>query len=277
MTPAISRSCIVSALLGSGALSLGVPSAHATVVSGSSLAFGEGVSATIATSGPLPLASGTAPAPYNTMSTLRSASGPNLLITGLLTANIYSDVDGGSGVRTTAASATTNNLSLVLDSLTVGLTTISSQASVFGDYGGLAVIGGTAVSGLTINGVPIVTATLPANDVLLSAPDLTITLNQQVAGGDGVGSRSLQVRGLDIASNGFPDGPNLLSGEIVIAESTAREGAAQAPTPVPEPASLAIPSASRSAPLPSPAGAASEEGRADRSGCFFSTRRPAAG
>ncbi len=240
MTQVTPRAYTLPVLLGIGALSLGISSAHATVVSGSSLAFGESVSATIAvTSGPLPLVSAAAPAPYNTAALVLSANLPNLLSTGPLTASIRSDVDGGAGPKTTAASATANSLSLTVGSLTVGLTTISSQASISGDYGSLAAAAGTTVRGLIINGVPIVTATLPANDVLLSAPDLTITLNEQSAGGDGVGSRALQVRGLDIAFSGFADGANLLSGDIVLGESTVRE-TARPLTLLPEPAGMAM-------------------------------------
>jgi hypothetical protein len=240
MGQVISRSCMLALVPGIGALLLSISPACATVVSGSSLAFGEGLDAGIAvTSGPLPLLSAAAPAPYNTASELLSGNVPNVLTTGPLAVNIRSDVDGAVGPKISVASATVNKLSLAVGSLTLALTTISSQASVSGDYGALAAAGGTTVSGLVINGVPIITATLPPNDVLLNAPDLTITLNKQAVGGDGVASRSLQVRGLDIAFNGFADGANLLSGDIVIGESTVRE-AAQAPSPVPEPASLAM-------------------------------------
>src|SRR5688572_29571861 len=85
----------------SGVVALGyAPAAKALVISGSSLAFGESVDLTGAltlTSGPTPVASGTAPPPYANSDLLASATVGAILTTDLLEVNASSDVDGSPG------------------------------------------------------------------------------------------------------------------------------------------------------------------------------------
>jgi hypothetical protein len=103
-----------------GTLLAGTPAAEATVISGSSSAYGLSASLTLdpiiigpiidITAGPTPTVSGSAPPPYNLSSSLLNLVVSGILSTGVLEVNASSDVDGLPGPRFAAADATVNDL-----------------------------------------------------------------------------------------------------------------------------------------------------------------------
>jgi hypothetical protein len=237
-----------------GTLLAGMPAAQATVISGSSSAFGESVSLTLTpfigpdvviTSGPLPTVSGNAPPPYNLTDSLLSASVGNVLTTGVLIVNASSNVDGLPGIRFAAADATVNDLSLsILTALAVSATTIQSTAEVSGDFGALVRTGTTTIEGISVNGSPVIDLTPAPNTVLLNALGITIILNEQTPSGNGIDNADLEVNALHIS---FVDVPailgttlGLLNGDIIISHSEAALIAEPNVVDVPEPGSLLL-------------------------------------
>ena len=233
--------------------------ASASVISGTSAAYGEAVSLTtappvgisvIATSGPLPSVSGVAPASYNNTQSAASAAVTGVLSTGLLTANALSNVDGLAGSRLTSATATVSTLAVnILSVLGLTANTVQSFAQISGAAGALTPTATTTITNLWLNNVAIATASVAPNTVLLNAGGLTVTLNAQTLFGVGTNSESLVVDAIDIQlsnvaqpilGNIAPQA-NLLSGSIIIGQSSvAMNAVADSPTPVPEPASLLL-------------------------------------
>jgi hypothetical protein len=242
------------------ALAVSLPSlAHATVVTGSSSAYGESVNLTVTpiiglgatvTSGPLPTAAGTAPAPYNVSNAAISAFVSDVLATGVLNVNAFSNVDGLPGSRTTGAASSVNGLSIgsLGGLLNLASTTLQSVASVTGDFGALLASGTTTIQGLAINGIPLLVVMPTANDVLFSALGVTITANEQILSGDGINSAGIIVNALDISfanAIGVLNGvAGFINGNIIIGQSQAFASAVAAggggPVGVPEPSSLII-------------------------------------
>jgi hypothetical protein len=234
-----------------GTLLAGMPAAEATVVSGSSSAYGLSVSLTLdvpilpdidITVDPTPSVSGTAPPPYSLSDSLLSLDVPNVLSTGLLEVNANSNVDGLPGVRFANADATVNDLS-VLDILLVAVleaTTIQSTAEVSGDFGALVATGTTTLEALSILGIPVLDVTPAPNTVLLDVLGLTIIANEQIITGDGISNAGIEVNALHIIFDDFIAGIGLLSGDVIISHSEAELTAVRDIVDVPEPGSLLI-------------------------------------
>lgn len=235
-------------------LAIGISSpAQATVTAGSSYAAGEavnldftpiiGLAATI-TSGPLPTFSGTSPGAYGSSNTVLGVNVAGVLSTGVLTAGGVSNVNGGAGSRSTTAFAQVDGLSLLSAlGLTLGASTILSTAGVSGDYGALNGSGSTTIEDLSLNGVPIVTASIPVGDVILNALGITVALNVQTSAGDGISTRTASTDAILVEFTNAPYvlglTPGVLNGSIEIAHSVASESASPSES-VPEPATLAL-------------------------------------
>jgi hypothetical protein len=237
-----------------GTLLAGTPAAQATVVSGSSSAFGESVSLTLTpligpdvviTSGPLPTVSGNAPPPYNLTDSLLSATVVGVLSTGVLEVNASSDVDGLPGIRFATADATVNDLTVTIgNALGLSATTIQSTAEVSGDFGALARTGTTTFEGLSIGGFPVIDLTPAPNTVLLDLLGIMIIANEQIITGDGISNAGLEVNALHISFLNVPavigSSVGLLTGDIIISHSEAELTAEPNIVDVPEPGSLLI-------------------------------------
>ncbi len=262
------RGHVAAKLIGICAVALAVtlPSlAHATVVTGTSTAYGESISLTVTppiiglgatvTSGPLPVASGTAPAPYNTSNSVLSAFVADVLATGVINVNAFSNFDGLPGTRMTGAMSSVNGLTVgtLGGLLNLASTTLTSAAQVTGEFGALVASGSSLIQGLTINGVPLLVAMPTANDVLFSGLGITITANEQIVTGDGVNTAGIIVNALDISfanAIGVLNGvAGFINGNIIIGQSSASQTAIAAgggggggggPVGVPEPSSLII-------------------------------------
>ena len=233
--------------------------ASATVINGSSAAYGESVSLTtappvgisiIARSGPLPGVSGIAPTSYNNTQSALSAVVTGVLSTGLLTANAFSNVDGLLGSRLTNATANVSNLAVGILSV-LGLTadTVQSFAQIGGAPGSLTPTATTTITNLRLNGVAVATANIAPNTLLLNAGGITVTLNEQILSGAGTNNESLVNNAIDIQLSNVAqpivgdilNRVNLLSGSILIGHSSAAVNAvADLPTLVPEPTSLLL-------------------------------------
>lgn len=245
-----------SALLAGSLAVFGLSAAaHADVISGASSAFGEEVNLSVldslitVTSGPLATAAGTAPAPYSQTGSAASVDVGTLLLgtflsTGLLNATAQSDVTGLATTGSASATASVVNLDAItnlLGFLGISATAIGSSAEVSGGYGALTTNGGTTIAGLVVDGTPI--AAVTANDVVVSTPVLTVTLDKQTTTGDGTSSAGLTVDAIDISLDAAAVGLDLVSGEIIVAQSEAELTAvpnAPGPTSVPEPGTLAV-------------------------------------
>jgi hypothetical protein len=230
-----------------------VPSTgHATIISGNSSAYGESVSLATSVAGiigasitspPTPDAFGTAPLPYTDTQTVASVLVGILagdLSTGVLTATANSTVDGAGGAKTTAGTATVDNLATALLGLFgVDATVVQSTASVGGTFGALTSSGATTITGLTVNGASVNIGST-VDDVILNLPLLgvKITANEQIDGGNGTSSDSITVNALDISLTNSVFDLETLDGNIVIAQSFASE-TAQA-NPAPEPSGLMV-------------------------------------
>lgn len=220
--------------------------ANATVITGTSRAYGELVNLTIApfiggplvvlSSGPTPTASGTAPAPYNVTNTLASLNLPGVLSTGLLVAHATSNVNGTPGIRTASADATVDNLSVLLGLLTA--TEVQSTATVSGDYGAFTALGTNTLTGLVVNGSPFLFASAAPNTVLLNSLGLTVTLNEQFLTGNSITGFGLAVNAIDISFNNFANGLGIINGNVIISHSEAALAGRPSAQAVPEPASL---------------------------------------
>lgn len=224
----------LGSFLGTAALCLSFSfNAGATVVNGTSSAYGEFVDLTITpsvgtaariTSGPFPAVSGSAPAPYELTDSALSASAQPFLSTGVLTVNASSNVDSSSGFRNAGADATVNDLSLLLNSFGIDLqaTTVQSTAAVTGEFGTFSAVGTTTFEDLMLNGVASLFVTPMPNTILLALPGLTITLNKQITSGNLPGSFGIGVSAIHADFNNFlaPD-LSLVNGDIIISHSQA--------------------------------------------------------
>ena len=225
---------------------------HAVVVNGGSSSYGEWVNLTVdpligpdvtVTSGPVPTSAGTAPAPYNDPDNLASVSvgGSGIsMLTGLLTTNASSDIDGTPGYRYASADASVANLSLGVTSflgdllgLKVGL--IQSSATIGGDYGALTAVGTTTLADVFLSvplGLPLDARPAPNTHVagaLLQPLGVSLILNEQILSGDGLTSRGLEVNAIHLAFTGFVLGLNVLNGDVIIGHSEAQVSAVPAP------------------------------------------------
>jgi len=236
--------------------------ANATVVSGSSSAYGESVSLTITptippgtsvgvTSGPTPTASGTAPGVYSSADSVLSATLLNLITTGIINASASSNIDGSAGAKYATSSASVDQLGIsILNALGIGATMIEADATASGDYGALSGVGTTTIAGLSLNSIPILNLTIPPDYTLLNLLGVTVTLNEQTASGDGTSSAGIGVNAIHIAFDdvpylgiipNIPGIAGLINGDIIISHAQAAIFASPTQTNgVPEPGTLAL-------------------------------------
>jgi hypothetical protein len=212
--------------------------AHATVTSGTSSGYGEDISLTLTpalgsvvniTSGPLPIISGTAPAPYSLTNSAVSASVSGILSTGILNVAASSGVTGLSGTVSTQGSSIVNNLNLaILNVLGITSGTIQTTSTVTGDVGTLTPAGTTTIANLSVAGLAPFGANITpvANDVILNLLGIEVTLNRQVVT-DTAALASIKTDGIAVDFTNVAAIINgtagLLNGEITIATSTASE------------------------------------------------------
>jgi PEP-CTERM motif-containing protein len=193
----------------------GAPAA-ATVIAGSSSAYGEAVSLSgviNASSPQQPATSGSAPAPYNVNNNLASVSVPGALSTGIMNVSASSDVDGLAGLRMATASASVNTLSVGLAGiLSLSATSVGSTATETGEplssLGSTSIVNGVLTIGLTIIPIP---ANPAPNTSLFNAGGISVIVNEQILG---VGS--IQVNAIHISLNVLGT-----SGNIYISHSQA--------------------------------------------------------
>ena len=205
-------------------------SAAVTTISSSSTVLN--VSLTIpgvisVTIGPLLPAARSAPPPYNVTNSLPSLSLPLLgLTTGSLTDTASSSFPP---TETGTATSTADDFSLDLRSIfDLSATTISSTSSVNGTP---SATGSTTIAdlSLTVAGQTITFSGTPsANDVILSLPGLTVTLNQQIP--DTNETAGITTNAIAIDFTNFAIGPNHVNGAVDIGQSMASIGV------IPEPA-----------------------------------------
>ncbi len=259
---------------------------------------GIGVTAPLA---PTPTASGTAPPAYNVTNSLAGISinssssvlggGSISLSSGALQATASSTVDGGSGIRNAQASSSADNfnasLSLIgrtslLNSASLfnfSTLTISSSASVTGDYGAFTTAGSTSIidangaadgfATFSVFGINYDVAVNPLGQV---APNTSLTINsssnpsfsdsfgtdftgsiniifnEQVITGDGITSQGIQVNGLRVsvinAGSTFFNGLNLKIDDSNLANGELTvahsEASLTALTPIPEPSTFCL-------------------------------------
>lgn len=235
-----------------------VAPASAAVVSASSVAFGETL--TLVTAPPLvapvtltspqqPVASGTAPAPYNVTQTAIPLAVGTVLSTGTLTSTAASNVDGLAGARSVNASSTVQNLAISI--LTVlGLTadSVFSSADISGSPGALTPLATTTIANLRLAGALVPTGVIAPNTVILNAAGVKVTLNEQTLTGAGTNDQALLVNAIDISIanatqpvvGSLTGETQLLNGNILIGQSRASLTAVADNTPVPEPASMLL-------------------------------------
>lgn len=228
--------------------------------------------------------SGTAPSPYvltdsllgvdvdlsaGAISTLALAT---LADTTLLSASASSDVDGLSGDKTTDANTTVNDLELDLinnilllgsveTALSLGASTIYSEAEVTGDYGSLSATGNSYVEDLALNlfnlgNVDLADIGLVAdtNGVINAAPNfvvvdiygiigLNLTLNEQSSSctasdcNIAVNALNLSFDSVDLAAFGI-DLTGTIDGSVIIGHSEAAMSATTSATAVSAPPTL---------------------------------------
>ncbi len=201
-----------------------------------SSAFGESVnvkllplfgsSGATVTSGPLPLAAGTAAPAFNqagTLASLNLSTGPTgrVLATGILAVHAASAVPG---VETANADATVNNLALDVVSrlplLSLSADAVRSTAAITGSCaGGPVLTGTTALVNAKILGIRIPASPAP-NTVLVSLPGLRLVLNEQIQTHSAPGASGLTVNAIHLSLNTMALlGIGLLSGEVVLSQS----------------------------------------------------------
>lgn len=235
-------------------LAAAVPfSAQALVLTGTSSSYGEYVNLTFTvggvvtpvttTSGPQPTAGGTAPSPYSSNTSSLSLNLPiggvgGTLGTGVLQVTAQSNVDGTAGSRSASATATANNLALALVGGSFTADAIATTANVSGDSGSLVATGNTTFSNAVLTtglGVAPVNPSLAPNTSLFGTTGLSVIGNEQILGGNGTTSRTLEVNGLHISFTNYSFGGGTLDGDIILAHSQASLIAA-----VPEPATYSM-------------------------------------
>ncbi len=138
---------------------------------------------------------------------------------------------------------------------------IESNASVSGEYGAWTASGFTRIVDLFVFGKAIVLSDLvdaSGNAVVdaegyiapntridlsvLGLANLTLTLNEQILGGNGTSRRSLEVNAIDLDINGHSLLSGVVNGEVIIGHSYAELWGEPnaAPAPVPEPSTFAL-------------------------------------
>jgi hypothetical protein len=263
---------VITTMLGVGMFSLSASADLAT--SGSSDAYGLSVNLDLtllpilggadvkALIGPEVPVSGTAPNTYNSTLTLASlnASGGTVLtgslanaLTGIITTDATSNVDGTAGSKSASGTAVVNNLSLgVLGGLVGGnsllgitATTITANSTVTGHFGALGV---DPSSGATLTNLAIsilgTSVTIPASitpnttlNVNTILGGVSIILDEQIVSGNGTSGLMLTTNAIDIHFlNVGVSGLGILNGQIVIDHTDAQLSASA----VPEPTSLAL-------------------------------------
>lgn len=190
-------------------------------------------------------ADGTAPGPYAQSDSVLNATfttaGLANIGAGVLSGEANSNVDGLTGTRTTSGTGMVTDLGsdLVLGTilnLTAGV--VQSDSMVSGDYGSLSANGSSILTDvdLSVLGADVfVDANAAPNTVLFDALGIQIVLNEQIMGGNGVDSRSLEVNAIRISFDDVAAGLGLLNGDIKIAHSYAEMSAV-----VPAPASALV-------------------------------------
>lgn len=254
------RTWVRGGALAAGLLSLALVPAAATasVIQGTSGAYGIFLDLTItgvaSTVGSAQLQN-TAPPAYDQNDSTASLSlnsnavalFPVALNTAVVNARIQSDVDATAGSRFAQGDGSVDDLSLALGLdgtlldplLTVSSNqTLSSLARVDGDFGALTASQDSILEGLAISvlGTNISLALdadgrAAANTQLLDVQGvvgLSILLNEQIIGGNGIDDLSAQTNALhilfdavDLSSIGVAGLTGLLSGEIVVAHTEA--------------------------------------------------------
>lgn len=239
---------------------------HATVIAGSSSAYGVSAEATLdlpilpdvgLSVGPLPSVSGSAPPPYNNSAQVADLQagvpGTLSLTASVLETNAESNVDGMNGVRFASADATVTDLDFsastgsLIDFATLSLTAdaVGSTAEVQGDYGALVATGDTTLANASLNletplgTISVALDAMPAPNTIvdvsaLGLAGITLILNEQLIGGDGISSRDIMVNAIHLILDVDLLGLAGLSGDIIIGHSEASLLA------VPEPATLAL-------------------------------------
>jgi hypothetical protein len=240
---------------------------HATVIGGSSRAYGVNANATldlpllpdvVLSVGPLPEASGTAPPPYNdneqVLDLQAGVPGTLSLTASVLDTNAESNVDGLDGVRFASADAAVTDLDFSATALgllgsfaTLSLTAdaVGSTAEVQGDYDALIATGDTTLANASLNLEPplgtfsVALDAMPAPNTIvdvsaLGLAGITLILNEQLIGGDGISSRDIMVNAIHLILDVDLLGLAGLSGDIIIGHSDASL------TAVSEPATLAL-------------------------------------
>ncbi len=224
--------------------------------SGSSEAYGASVQANLVpllgggipiSLGPLPVASGAAPGPYDESDTeasilLSTGLTGQILATGLLEASAASGIPGDTE---TSASAVVDGLdlrivgSLLTKLLTLSATTVGSTAVVDGACGALTALGTSVIENAQVGGLLGVGLTVPSdptpNFVLLDALGIRIVLNEQSTTGNGSTSRGISVNAIHVELDVSLLGIGALSGDIVLGHSEAEVQCSFVPTATPSP------------------------------------------
>jgi PEP-CTERM motif len=235
-------------------LALGpAPSAQAAVIDGVSIAAGDIIhlaftpliGTTIDLSSQSPFYYSVAPGPYLSSSSVLGITIPGILSTGVLTSGGASNVTGATGPGAAVAYSDIAGIYLsVLGLATLTAGEIVSISEVHGDYGALSGSGSTTISGLTINGIPILALDPPANDLLFNALGITLVLNYQVAEGNGIDTSLFATYAVAALLDDVPfiyaGVPGLLNGSVILGGSYAKLEAVPDVAPIPEPAALAL-------------------------------------
>jgi len=175
-------------------------------------------------SGPLPLAAGTAAPAFNRAGNLATLStGPTgrVLAAGLLAVHAASALPGA---ETANADATVTNLALDVVSrlplLSVRADAVRSTAAISGSCaGGPVLTGTTALVNAKILGIRIAASPAP-NTVLVSLPGLRLVLNEQITTHTAAGVSGLTVNAFHLSLNTMALlGIGLLSGDVVLSQS----------------------------------------------------------
>lgn len=228
---------------------------HAATIAADSLGYGLSVDLNALglnlDVGPLPVGvSGIAPAPYGESETVLNvsvASNIPLVVSGAVNAGVVSgtassNVDGGAGPRTTAASGGVVGAGVNVNTIPIlggGITllgldaTMNSTAQISGDYGSLVATGSTVFESLNlvISGLPVDlsayvgVAVAPNTGIdlsLLGLANATLILNEQIVAPD---SSSIVVNGLRLNLNLLNIG-----GEVILGHAQANVVAVPEPT-----------------------------------------------
>jgi hypothetical protein len=215
---------------------------------------------------PLGNAAGAAPAPYGETAHVASVNldsgsflaGLATLLhvgTGVIDSGATSNVDGILNAAISSGSTTIDNLGVgvaefpVSTFLSISATTLTSNSTVTGGYGGLNATGSSLVTGLKIDLLGVNLITTDANANVSLAPNtgvdvnglvgLTVMLNEQIVTGDGFSSRGITTNAIHLHFDGVNldlglSGIASLSGDVIIGHSDAMLQA------VPEPSSLIL-------------------------------------